>query len=226
MLDERQYADLRELFATLVLFGDPAQLAPVGGGGGWCSTTLPEEARLGSSRVHRQAADNPILDLADALADPDLRFEDFERMIERGGGARRPGGGEPAGRRGGDGALAGAGLAQRHAGAADQRLPRGARRAGGRAGAGRAADLRRHRAAAEAPQEADGPRGARTDQGRAGDLSRAELAAGLRAAARGRRRGSAGRGRQHHPDRGARARPSRGSSPRPAWARCSCTARR
>ena len=34
MLDERQFDDLRALFRTLVLFGDPAQLAPVGGGGG------------------------------------------------------------------------------------------------------------------------------------------------------------------------------------------------
>ncbi|MDO6658889.1 hypothetical protein Q4550_23830, partial [Anaerobacillus sp. 1_MG-2023] len=34
------------------------------------------------SRVHRQDADNPILDLAHALADPALEFHDFERMIE------------------------------------------------------------------------------------------------------------------------------------------------
>ena len=33
-------------------------------------------------RVHRQDADNPILDLAHALADPTLGFEDFERMVE------------------------------------------------------------------------------------------------------------------------------------------------
>ena len=84
MLDERQYADLRELFATLVLFGDPAQLAPVGGGGRH-GVRRRCRRRRGStlSRVHRQAADNPILDLADALADPELRFEDFERMVER-----------------------------------------------------------------------------------------------------------------------------------------------
>ena len=48
MLDERQLEDLREIFPTLVLFGDPAQLAPVGPvgrdgvrqaalrGGSWC----------------------------------------------------------------------------------------------------------------------------------------------------------------------------------------------
>ena len=83
MLDERQYADLRELFSTLVLFGDPAQLAPVGGGSAMVFDGLPEEGKLGLSRVHRQASDSPILDLADALADPELEFETFERMVER-----------------------------------------------------------------------------------------------------------------------------------------------
>lgn len=81
MLDERQYEDLRTLFATLVLFGDPAQLAPVGGPSGMVFDTLPESGRLSLSRVHRQASDSPILDIADALADPDLRFEDFEDLI-------------------------------------------------------------------------------------------------------------------------------------------------
>ena len=33
-------------------------------------------------RVHRQEADNPILDLAHALADPQMGFEDFERLVE------------------------------------------------------------------------------------------------------------------------------------------------
>jgi exodeoxyribonuclease-5 len=83
MLDERQYADLRELFGTLVLFGDPAQLAPVGGPGGMIFDRLPEGAQLTLSRVHRQASDSPILDLADALGDPAVGFEDFERLVER-----------------------------------------------------------------------------------------------------------------------------------------------
>ncbi len=83
MLDERQYADLRQLFRTLVLFGDPAQLAPVGGTGGMIFDTLPETARLELSRVHRQAADSPILDLAHALGDPDLGFDDFETLVQR-----------------------------------------------------------------------------------------------------------------------------------------------
>ncbi|MDO6521579.1 AAA family ATPase [Shimia thalassica] len=82
MLDERQYEDLREIFPTLLLFGDPAQLAPVNQSGAMVFDGLPEPAKLQLSRVHRQDADNPILDLAHALADPALEFHDFERMIE------------------------------------------------------------------------------------------------------------------------------------------------
>jgi exodeoxyribonuclease V len=83
MLDARQYADLRELFSTLVLFGDPAQLAPVGGTGEMVFDDLPETGRLTLSRVHRQAADSPILDLAHALGDPELSFADFEALVHR-----------------------------------------------------------------------------------------------------------------------------------------------
>ncbi|MER2508717.1 AAA family ATPase [Amaricoccus sp.] len=81
MLDAKQFADLRELFGTLVIFGDPAQLAPVGGSDGMVFDAMPEEAKLHLARVHRQAADNPILDLAHALGDPDLDFPGFERLL-------------------------------------------------------------------------------------------------------------------------------------------------
>ena len=81
MLDARQFDDLRELFQTLVLFGDPAQLAPVGQSGAMVFDTLPSDARLHLQRIHRQAQDNPILDLAHALADPALDFHDFESRI-------------------------------------------------------------------------------------------------------------------------------------------------
>lgn len=81
MLDERQYDDLREIFPTLVLFGDPAQLAPVGQSGEMIFDKLPAERRLELHRIHRQAEDNPILDLAHALADEALTFEDFEQMV-------------------------------------------------------------------------------------------------------------------------------------------------
>lgn len=82
MLDTRQYDDLREIFPTLVLFGDPAQLAPVGQSGEMVFDTLPAKSRKVLSRIHRQEGDNPILDLAHALSDEALTFERFERMVE------------------------------------------------------------------------------------------------------------------------------------------------
>ena len=81
MLDERQFDDLREIFPTLVIFGDPAQLAPVGQSGEMVFDRLPERQKLTLARIHRQAEDNPILDLAHALGDPDIGFEDFERQV-------------------------------------------------------------------------------------------------------------------------------------------------
>ena len=83
MLDERQFDDLREIFPTLILFGDPAQLAPVGLSGEMVFDRLGPGRKLTLSRIHRQAQDNPILDLAHALADPDLTFPAFERLIEQ-----------------------------------------------------------------------------------------------------------------------------------------------
>jgi exodeoxyribonuclease V len=82
MLDERQFEDLKEIFPTLLLFGDPAQLPPVQSSGGMVFDTLPAPRKLILNRVHRQEADSPILDLAHALGDPDLGFDDFEAMVE------------------------------------------------------------------------------------------------------------------------------------------------
>ncbi|KQI69055.1 ATPase [Loktanella sp. 3ANDIMAR09] len=81
MLDQKQFEDLREIFPTLLLFGDPAQLPPVQSSGGMVFETLPESRVQTLNRIHRQDADNPILDLAHALADPMLDFYHFERMI-------------------------------------------------------------------------------------------------------------------------------------------------
>ncbi|MDP5307636.1 ATP-dependent DNA helicase [Paracoccus spongiarum] len=81
MLDERQFDDLREIFPVLVLFGDPAQLAPVGQSGEMVFDRLAAPQRLILNRIHRQADDSPILDLAHALADEALGFDDFERMV-------------------------------------------------------------------------------------------------------------------------------------------------
>lgn len=82
MLDDKQFEDLQEIFSTLLIFGDPAQLAPVNQSGSMVFDKLPESSRFSLSRIHRQDADNPILDLAHTLSDPELGFEDFERMIE------------------------------------------------------------------------------------------------------------------------------------------------
>lgn len=83
MLDARQFDDLKEIFPTLVLFGDPAQLAPVGQSGEMVFDKLPEGDVVHLSRIHRQTEDNPILDLAHALGDPQLSFHDFEEMVDR-----------------------------------------------------------------------------------------------------------------------------------------------
>ncbi|MBT8413809.1 MAG: AAA family ATPase [Boseongicola sp.] len=82
MLDKRQFDDLKEIFPTLVLFGDPAQLAPVNQSGSMVFDDLPAPRKLILHRIHRQDQDNPILDLAHALSDETLSFEAFERMIE------------------------------------------------------------------------------------------------------------------------------------------------
>ena len=82
MLDERQLADLREIFPTLVLFGDPAQLAPVGQSGEMVFDKLADARKLILHRIHRQAEDNPILDLAHALGDDQIGFGDFEAMVQ------------------------------------------------------------------------------------------------------------------------------------------------
>lgn len=81
MLDDRLYDDLREIFPVLVLFGDPAQLAPVGQSGEMVFDRFPPSRRITLDRIHRQEADNPILDLAHALGDDRLEFEDFEARV-------------------------------------------------------------------------------------------------------------------------------------------------
>ncbi len=82
MLDQKALDDLREIFPSLVLFGDPAQLAPVGQSGEMVFDTFGETRTAVLHRIHRQEIDNPILDLAHALGDEGLTFERFERMVE------------------------------------------------------------------------------------------------------------------------------------------------
>ncbi len=82
MLDDRQFADLQEIFPTLILFGDPAQLAPVGQSGAMAFDAVPIRRKVHLHRIHRQTDDNPILDLAHALGDPELGFQRFEQMVK------------------------------------------------------------------------------------------------------------------------------------------------
>ncbi|SMO57210.1 ATP-dependent DNA helicase [Paracoccus laeviglucosivorans] len=82
MLDEKQFEDLREIFPVLILFGDPAQLAPVGQSGEMVFDKLAPSQRLMLNRIHRQTNDSPILDLAHALADPAVDFQAFERLVQ------------------------------------------------------------------------------------------------------------------------------------------------
>jgi exodeoxyribonuclease-5 len=81
MLDQAALDDLREIFPTLVVFGDPAQLAPVGQSGEMVFDRLPETRRLTLSRIHRQVEGNPILDLAHALGEPGMDFDGFEARL-------------------------------------------------------------------------------------------------------------------------------------------------
>lgn len=83
MLDEKQFDDLREIFPLLVLFGDPAQLAPVGQSGEMVFEKLAPGQRLILNRIHRQADDSPILDLAHALSDDSLSFDGFESLVRK-----------------------------------------------------------------------------------------------------------------------------------------------
>ncbi|RKT27733.1 exodeoxyribonuclease-5 [Roseovarius halotolerans] len=82
MLDDRQFEDLKEIFPNLILFGDPAQLAPVKQSGSMVFDGLPAPAKLELHRIHRQDADNPILDLAHALGDPEVDFHRFETLVQ------------------------------------------------------------------------------------------------------------------------------------------------
>ena len=60
MIDERMADDLRSFGKKLLVIGDPGQLPPVRGQGAF--TNRPPDAML--TEIKRQAADNPIIDLA------------------------------------------------------------------------------------------------------------------------------------------------------------------
>ncbi len=86
MLDERQVEDLREIFPNLLLFGDPAQLAPVNQSGKMVFETLaptPKVPQVSSIVSTGRMRITPFWTWPRALADPvPLDFYGFERMVE------------------------------------------------------------------------------------------------------------------------------------------------
>lgn len=82
MLDKKQFDDLKEIFPTLVLFGDPAQLAPIGQSGEMVFDNIADTQKMMLRHIHRQESGNPILELAHALGESSLDFSEFERMVQ------------------------------------------------------------------------------------------------------------------------------------------------
>ena len=82
MLTNTQLIDLRKIFRVLILFGDPAQLSPVEQSGRMVFHEFPDEKKIFLTKVHRQVEDNPILQLANILRDPDVTFEEFESQLK------------------------------------------------------------------------------------------------------------------------------------------------
>ena len=84
MLDDEAIVDLSDIFPTLILFGDPAQLAPVGqNDGAMAFDKLPNAKRCELVQIHRQQQDNPIINLAHALGDETLDFSGFEALVKQ-----------------------------------------------------------------------------------------------------------------------------------------------
>ena len=81
MLDDDQLNDLKEIFSTLIFFGDPAQLAPISQSGRMVFDKLDSACKSILSQIHRQSSDNPILKLSNFLLDPEITFSDFEMLI-------------------------------------------------------------------------------------------------------------------------------------------------
>ena len=81
MLDNQQFEDLKDIFSNLILFGDPAQLAPINQSGSMIFDKIPNEKKYFLSQIHRQQNDNPILELANKLQDPSIDFFAFDQMV-------------------------------------------------------------------------------------------------------------------------------------------------
>ena len=81
MINQKQLADLKAVFKSLILFGDPAQLAPIDQNGEMSFDKIEFSKKLFLKSVHRQIKGNPILELSDFLADPTKTYADFERRM-------------------------------------------------------------------------------------------------------------------------------------------------
>ena len=68
MLDDDQLNDLKEIFSTLILFGDPAQLAPISQSGQMVFDKFSPDKKSILSQIHRQKSDNPILKLSNVFS--------------------------------------------------------------------------------------------------------------------------------------------------------------
>ena len=53
MLDNQQFEDLKEIFSYLILFGDPAQLAPINQSEKMIFDAIPEDNKYFLSQIHR-----------------------------------------------------------------------------------------------------------------------------------------------------------------------------
>ena len=82
MLDNQQFEDLKEIFSNLILFGDPAQLAPINQSGSMVFDKIPDKRKCFLRQIHRQQNDNPILELASKLQDPSIDFLAFDQMVK------------------------------------------------------------------------------------------------------------------------------------------------
>ena len=82
MLTQTQINDLKEVFKVLILFGDPGQLSPIEQSGQMVFHKLSDKKKFFLTKIHRQTEDNPILELASFLRDPEITYMDFDGQIK------------------------------------------------------------------------------------------------------------------------------------------------
>ena len=82
MLTQTQVDDLKKIFKSLILFGDPGQLSPVEQDGRMVFHKLPDEKKFFLTTIHRQSQGNPIIDLANCLREPEITYKAFDNKIK------------------------------------------------------------------------------------------------------------------------------------------------